>query len=334
MDSKVSRFDGIELPVAGGGTLVYEIRKSGRSLSAVRGVQSAFDLLPDAVFCVDRASMTFSDVNRAACDTLGYARHELLAAGPYRISPAEDIDALARRLDASAGDEAATVVLRTRQWKKDGPQFPVEWHASSVPGSAGRRWIVVARRLDGAFAVGCPPQHVDADGLGLPGHDPLTGLPDRRLFERRLNRALARKQRHDEYEFAVCFIDLDNFKAVNDSLGHLCGDRVLCEVARRLSGSVRPGDMVARFGGDEFTVLIDDLRDETDARLIAARICRQLEPAVAAGRRPVRVTASIGIALSSRDCPRFESLLGDADRAMYRVKQRGGANFVFRNDLP
>ena len=105
--------------------------------------------------------------------------------------------------------------------------------------------------------------------MGTAGHDALTGLPDRRLFERRLEQALERARERSDYLFAVCFIDLDGFKAVNDRWGHLTGDRTLCEIARRLVGGVRPGDGAARFGGDEFTVLIADLRTASDAAVVA-----------------------------------------------------------------
>ena len=120
-------------------------------------------------------------------------------------------------------------------------------------------------------------------GLGAPGHDPLTALPDRRLFERRLDQALQQAARRDDYRFALCFIDLDGFKAVNDRFGHLTGDRTLCEVARRLVASARPGDTASRFGGDEFTVLLDDVRDSAEAEGMAATHPRL--PGGAVGRR-------------------------------------------------
>jgi diguanylate cyclase (GGDEF)-like protein len=162
----------------------------------------------------------------------------------------------------------------------------------------------------------------------------LTGLPDRRLFERRLERALERGRAHDGYAFAVCFIDLDNFKAINDSLGHLAGDRVLCEVARRLIGCVRPDDMVARFGGDEFTVLIDHLQNAADAAPVARRILANVQEPVSIDGRRVEVAASIGVASSSRNCGQIDNLLHDADRAMYRVKATGGGGLALPEDEP
>ena len=113
---------------------------------------------------------------------------------------------------------------------------------------------------------------------------------------------MQRLQQHDGYRFAVCFIDLDGFKAVNDRFGHLVGDRVLCEVAKRLVGGVRPGDVAARFGGDEFTVFLDDLRTDSDAAAVARRILDQLHAPTPIDGCDVKVRASIGVAVSSADC--------------------------------
>jgi len=294
------------------------------------------DLLPDPVFCIDRQSMTFTDVNQAACSCLGYTAEELRTMGPYHICPREDVAALAAQLDAIAAGEPPSVTVRTRQQRKDGLVVPVEWHVARIRDSGAEYWIVVARAIsaDGGADRQAGEAYAESRELGIPGHDPLTGLPDRRLFERRLDRALERTRHHDDYKFAVCFIDLDNFKAINDSCGHLVGDRVLCEVARRLSGCVRPGDMVARFGGDEFTVLVDDLHDDEEAMLVARRILGHMQAPATVDGRPVKIVASIGIAASSRNYGRIEDVLHDADRAMYRVKALGGSDCLLITEEP
>jgi diguanylate cyclase (GGDEF)-like protein len=164
------------------------------------------------------------------------------------------------------------------------------------------------------------------------GHDPLTELPNRLLFERRLERSLQRTQEDPDYRFAVCFIDLDRFKAINDNIGHLAGDRVLREVACRLVGCVRPGDTVARFGGDEFTVLIDGLHHDADAEAVARRILLRLNKPMMVNRQSFQIAASIGVATGSRSYRRVEDLLHDADRAMYRAKASGGDDWMVFSD--
>jgi len=156
-------------------------------------------------------------------------------------------------------------------------------------------------------------------------YDPLTNLPNRALFLDRLRHALRRAQRRRDYLFAVLFLDIDRFKVVNDSLGHVSGDRLLVTIARRLELALRPGDSVARLGGDEFTVLLDDLRDAADAQRVAERIQRELMAPFHIGGQELYASCSIGIALSSTGYHKPEDILRDADTAMYRAKAGGRA---------
>ena len=290
----------------------------------------AFDLLPDAVFCVDRRSMRFVEVNAVAVAALGYTAEELLGMGPRQLCPEQDMAVLEAQLDAITPGQPASAVVRTRQRQKDGPAVPVEWHVSRVGPSDAEHWIVVAREIFDADEPAEGPRL--SNGLGALGHDPLTELPNRRLFERRLDHALRRAREDADYRFAVCFIDLDNFKTINDNLGHLVGDRVLCEVAGRLVGCVRPGDTVARFGGDEFTVLIDNLHHEADAEAVARRFLARLNEPVTMQGQTYDLAASVGVAIGSAKYQRFEDLVHDADRAMYRAKALGGGDLRIHDD--
>lgn len=199
--------------------------------------------------------------------------------------------------------------------------------------SGGYRWVairaVIVRGNDGAAlrVTGIQTdisdrKHLDALARTDSLYDPLTMLPGRRLFDRRLSRALERSQRHVDYSFAVLFVDLDRFKEINDNYGHLIGDCVLAEIARRLQACVRPGDMVARRGGDEFTVLVDDLNDLTDAIGVAERIQAQIEAPLELDQGKFSLSASVGIAASSQRYTRPEDMLHDADRSMYQAKLR------------
>lgn len=155
-------------------------------------------------------------------------------------------------------------------------------------------------------------------------HDGLTGLPNRALLIDRLGQALNRLGRHDS-SLAVLFCDLDRFKVVNDSLGHGAGDELLVAVAERLVRVLRGGDTAARFGGDEFVVLCEDIGGERPAMLVAERIIEALSRPFALGDDQVHVHVSIGIALTSSEGTRADGLIRDADAAMYRAKERGGA---------
>ncbi len=156
-------------------------------------------------------------------------------------------------------------------------------------------------------------------------YDPLTNLPNRALFLDRLRHALRRATRRKDYAFAVLFLDIDRFKLINDSLGHMAGDRLLVMIARRLEDALRPGDSVARLGGDEFTVLLDDIKDISDATTVAERIQTELSAPFDVGGQEIYTSSSIGIACSTTGYVRPEDVLRDADTAMYRAKARGRA---------
>ena len=155
-------------------------------------------------------------------------------------------------------------------------------------------------------------------------HDPLTDLPNRALFVDRLEQGM-RRARRKRSQLAVLFLDIDRFKIVNDSLGHAAGDELLREVGARLLTSIRPGDTAARFGGDEFAILLEDVESREDAEHIAMRILLSLRTPLGIGGRDVFVTASIGI---SMDATRAEDAIRDADLAMYRAKGQGKGRYV------
>jgi diguanylate cyclase (GGDEF)-like protein/PAS domain S-box-containing protein len=154
-------------------------------------------------------------------------------------------------------------------------------------------------------------------------YDPLTGLPNRTLFLDRLGHRIDHARRRKDPLFAVLFLDLDRFKVVNDSLGHLHGDELLVEAARRLEHSVRPSDTVARLGGDEFAILLEEVSDVQGAVHVAERIQAALKVPVRLGGQEIVPSASIGIALSESGYEKAEDVLRDADTAMYRAKSLG-----------
>ncbi len=158
-------------------------------------------------------------------------------------------------------------------------------------------------------------------------HDKLTGLPNRALFLDRLSQSIKRSRRHNEIYFAVLYLDLDRFKVVNDSLGHLAGDQMLISIARRLEAALRVEDTVARLGGDEFVVLLNDLKDPIEVVQVANRIQQELSAPYTIEDQQVFTTCSIGITLGSNSYTKPEEVLRDADTAMYQAKSRGGGRY-------
>ncbi|MHC0063345.1 diguanylate cyclase domain-containing protein [Nostoc sp. UIC 10890] len=159
-------------------------------------------------------------------------------------------------------------------------------------------------------------------------YDGLTALPNRVLFLDRLRQTIERSKRRSDYYFAVLFLDLDGFKEINDRFGHGIGDDFLVAIARRLESCLRSGDTVARFGGDEFTVLLEDIKDITDATNVAKRIQDSLRSPVNLNGYELSTTASIGITWNFSNYEEPATLLRDADIAMYRAKRQGKATYA------
>ncbi|HXN83806.1 MAG TPA: EAL domain-containing protein [Myxococcales bacterium] len=156
-------------------------------------------------------------------------------------------------------------------------------------------------------------------------HDALTGLPNRTLFLDLLRHSFNRIRRHEDYRFALLFIDIDRFKLVNDALGHQMGDELLVQIARRLESCLREGDTLARHAGDEFTMWLDDVRGAPDALHVADRVHAAMREAFQLGGQNIQSSASIGVAIGSSRYTHAEEVLRDADAAMYRAKAQGKA---------
>ncbi|WP_404783402.1 putative bifunctional diguanylate cyclase/phosphodiesterase [Altericista sp. CCNU0014] len=165
-------------------------------------------------------------------------------------------------------------------------------------------------------------------------HDALTQLPNRVLLTERIQQAIQASHQDPTYQFAVLFIDLDRFKVVNDGLGHLVGDKLLKAIAQRLQHCLRANDLIARFGGDEFSILLDNIQNQAEALQVAQRLLTALESPFHLGEHTLFASASIGIAVGSSDHENAADLLRDADLAMYSAKGRGrGCYALFSQEL-
>jgi len=164
-------------------------------------------------------------------------------------------------------------------------------------------------------------------------HDFLTNLPNRLLLNDRISRAIASAKR-DSTNIALLFLDLDNFKYINDSLGHVTGDQLLQSVSKRISDSVRNADTVSRQGGDEFIILLEDMKNDSDSALTAEKVLEGLTLVHTVAKSQLHISASIGISLYPKDGLDAETLIKNADTAMYYAKQKGRNNFqFFKNEM-
>jgi len=254
----------------------------------------------------------------------GYTAAEVLGRNCSFLQGGDkDQPELGKLRDAIQKGTDCTVVLRN--YRKNGSLFWNELRLSPVENDRGEITHYIGVQTDITQRKAAEEQL-----FHQAYHDALTGLPNRALLMERLREASLKSKRQPEYLFSLLFIDLDRFKLVNDSLGHAVGDMLLIVIALRLEACLRPGDTLARLGGDHFVIFSENISTPNDATAIAEDIHRQLQPPFCLQGHELFITASIGIALSGSDCSRPADLLRDADIAMYRAKQAGkGRHAVF-----
>ncbi len=287
--------------------------------------QRLLDSASDGVFSIDQdGRCTF--INRAAAEILGYAPDELMGQSIHQIIHHSRKDGTSYPGDSCPDFTALKLGRGTRVddeilWRRDGTMLHVLYAVSPVVEGGNITGAVVV------FSDSSERQALQERLRHQALHDPLTGLPNRILFMHRLDQRLANPEQSSA-ALAVLFLDLDGFKFINDALGHEAGDQVLVVVAERLNACVREGDTVARFGGDEFTILLDSLAATSDATDIAARIVEHLQEPITVNQYQISLTLSVGVALSLSPRDLSGDLLRHADAAMYAAKADGKARFT------
>jgi diguanylate cyclase (GGDEF)-like protein/PAS domain S-box-containing protein len=295
-------------------------REIERRRQYLEGVLAA---APDAIVTMD-ASQKIVEWNRGAERLFMYTRAEVIGQKIDDLITTADLVAESVKFTeiVMAGNEIPPA--ETIRFRKDGTAVNVILAASP---------ILVDGEFVGAVAVYTDiseRKQMEEQLAYLATHDPLTGLPNRALFRDRLDRALERSKRHQnekvaKWEIGVLMIDLDNFKTINDTLGHATGDHLLKAIAKRLEKRIRRCDTVARMGGDEFTLIFENLNGRRDAVLLAEKVLEVFSKPFALGEHTMMVEASIGFSLYPQDGTEVEELFKCADKAMYAAKLSGNA---------
>jgi diguanylate cyclase (GGDEF)-like protein/PAS domain S-box-containing protein len=312
-----------KLLVYGGHPAIYmsmrDITQSRKADEATRIAATAFE---------SQQGMTITDtnnvilrVNRAFTDITGYSAQEAVGQTPRLLSSG--------RHDHLFYQSMWQDILRTGKWQgeiwnrhKDGNVFPEWLTVTAVTNEAGQVTHYV-----GAFSDISQKKEAESQIKNLAFYDPLTELPNRRLLLDRLEQALAAGARHKKVG-ALLFIDLDNFKNINDTLGHQKGDLLLQQVAKRLCASVREGDTVSRLGGDEFVLMLEEMGDTApeaaaQAEVVGAKLLQAIGATYVIHQRECRTSPSIGVALFTGQTESVDELLKRADMAMYQAKAAG-----------
>lgn len=261
-------------------------------------------------------------VNRSLCEALGYSDEELPARSLQEIAHPDDLGTTSIQLEELISGSIRSHQTELRLLHKLGHHVWMLLNISAVHNPMGMVSHLIFQFHD------ITDRKMEEERLvHNVFHDALTGLPNRALFMDRLRLATERARRRKDQLFAVLFLDLDGFKAVNDSMGHIMGDQLLIQVSRRLKACLRTTDTIARLGGDEFTILLEDLGLDGVPIRVVERLQSELERPFKVGSRDIFVTASIGVTSSKRRYERAEEILRDADMAMYKAKSSGKASY-------
>jgi diguanylate cyclase (GGDEF)-like protein/PAS domain S-box-containing protein len=302
-------------------SMARDITRRRQDEENLRITASVFDNSQEAVLITD-ADNTILNVNPAFTRITGYSRDEALGENPKILSSGRQDRAFYEAMWRTLEQERA---WRGEIWnrRKSGEIYAEQLSISAICNQAGRaqRYVAVFSDISHVKAHEAQLNHIAH-------YDTLTGIPNRLLLADRMKQAIAQSSR-ERSTMAVCYLDLDGFKPVNDILGHEAGDRVLVEIARRIEATIRGGDTVARIGGDEFVVLLQGLGGKEESEITLQRLVAAIARPLPLNGDEVKLGASIGVSMYPQDGDDADTLLRCADQAMYAAKKSGKNRYCF-----
>jgi diguanylate cyclase (GGDEF)-like protein/PAS domain S-box-containing protein len=281
--------------------------------------RSAFNYAPIGIALVSPAG-SWLKINHALCEILGYTEGEFLASDFHSMLFTEDLGNTLVKIHELLSGKIPSCQMEQRYIHKTGKTVWASWSVSTASDATSSRPNMIFQIQD------ITDKKLAEEKLQYEAtHDALTGLPNRAFFMTRLEAALQKGLEMRDYKVSILFIDLDRFKVVNDSLGHLTGDRLLIGIADRLRDCLRPSDIVARLGGDEFTILVEGTHTPDEVIRIAERVKEKFAAPFDLSGQEVYSSASIGILHNSENHQIPADMMRDADTAMYQAKRAGKA---------
>jgi diguanylate cyclase (GGDEF)-like protein/PAS domain S-box-containing protein len=323
----------VRLLPGGGESFLVEVRDISKFVKSAEALREREARLTGVLRSVAEGIVTIDEsgriesANPAAEKMLGYGAGKMLGMDFTNLMPETQRHRHRQLLAGHLAGKLPNFMGRTVEGegvRADGSVFAIEIAVSELRHGRNRLFTAILRDIS-------ERKENEARIRRLAHHDQLTGLPNRNLLKDRMNHALARVKRHGG-RMAVLFVDLDRFKPINDTLGHEAGDQVLKEVASRLVSCVRSSDTVARVGGDEFVVVIEEIMRPAEAGMVARKIVDTLSRPIMVDEHSCAVGASIGIAVFPDDGYTMEEVSKAADIAMYRVKNAGRNGYCFYAD--
>ncbi|OHD96094.1 MAG: diguanylate cyclase [Sulfurimonas sp. GWF2_37_8] len=278
------------------------------------------------IYIVNLETFQYLYANKGACAALGYSFDEFLSMNIYDINPyllKEKVSKLKKELLSNGH-----VLNRSEHKRKDGSLYHVQSYIHKLKYNGVNAYVIFDTDISKSIEAERQLQRQSLQLYHQAHHDTLTDLPNRTLFKDRLAQAIISAKRNTK-AFALLFIDLDQFKKINDSLGHHVGDEVLVEASKRFKNNLREEDTLARLGGDEFTIILKEIKTLQDIATICQKIILAIKEPMEVDGHTLYISSSIGISLYPQDALSSHDLIKYADTAMYKAKDEGRDNFQF-----